>query len=449
MTAQAAIPRLRRIGVSGVELWRNWATHGEFVRAAIDIRKGQLEIAEWDLVPFSSEMPAPDKGLIQEIRARLESPNPGDVSFGSFISAVAEDLMVLDAGCVEKERQFNGEIAHLWPTDGAPIKVDRFWSGDPAAPRYYYVPQPNIEVPLLNTDLIYMMIHRRAQMPIGIPYLETLKGAIDAELNGSLVNARQVLQAAPDGILDMGENARPEQVTSFRSYFEQELAGQGALGFWGGTKGAKFIKFRGTNQEMQFLDWLRYEVSKIAVVFQLSPQDLAQMHDINRSQGEVQQENSDDRGQRTLLSKVQDFLTAEVCWDPFWKTGNRRIGRLNNIAFRFRGATDRQNLSRAQTKKITVAGMPVESINSARIDLGWPPIGDPNDPANPYNKLMANTPLGLVTLDDVPSARELYEMSRGGGQADGETPGKTKPALPSGASSKTPAKAPSSSSQED
>jgi hypothetical protein len=51
--------------------------------------------------------------------------------------------------------------------------------------------------------------------------------------------------------------------------------------------------------------------------------------------------------------------------------------------------------------------MPWKPVNEARIDEGRPPLGDPNDENNPYNKLMANTPLGVVTVDDVLTAKEV------------------------------------------
>ena len=47
---------------------------------------------------------------------------------------------------------------------------------------------------------------------------------IDAELSGANYNARQVQNAAPDGMLDLGEGARPEQVDQFKSYWQAEVA---------------------------------------------------------------------------------------------------------------------------------------------------------------------------------------------------------------------------------
>jgi hypothetical protein len=130
------------------------------------------------------------------------------------------------------------------------------------------------------------------------------------------------------------------------------------------------------------------------------------MFDVNKSSGEVQQENSDSRGLKTILGKVGDYMTSEFCWDPAWG------GARNNIAFRFRLVSDRQSLQMAETHKLTLAGMPSAAINEARRDQGRPPIGDPDDENNPYNQLMANTSQGLVRLEDIPTARELAERTK-------------------------------------
>ena len=391
---------LRKVGPQGIEQYRNWAVHGELVRAAIDIKIGQLAKAEWDLVPFDHDGRKPDTGLMERMREILVQPNPGEDALGTFWQQLGEDLFTLDAAPFEKERIVRGEVIWLWPVDGAHIKVDRFWSGDPQSPRYFYAPRQDVSVPLLNMNIGYGKMHHRTYSPLGIPPLETLKNTINAELNSSMYNDRQVTQAAPDGIMDLGENARPDQVETFKSLWNTLIAGKSMMAFWGGTKSAKFIPFKTTNREMQFSEWQEYLVRKLCAVLHLSPQDLGFSFDINKSTGEVQQAMVDDR---TLfpLSRMQDVMTSQFCWDPAWG------GPSNNIAFRFVAVSDRQSKALAETQKLTLAGMPSETVNEARRRQGKNPMGDPNSDGNPFNKLMANTPQGLVLLDDIPTAREL------------------------------------------
>jgi hypothetical protein len=390
-----------RVSKSSSALFRNWAEHSEWVRAAISIRKSQISSAEWDIVPFDANEGASDD-LQKRIKERFLQPSLALDSFRSWVEPIVEDILVLDAGVIEKERTFGGDLLAMHPVDGSKIKVSSTWDGSqPNVSRYWWCPTPTFEVPFKNEDLVYIMANPRTYTVMGLSPLETLKMTIDAELGASTYNTRQVQQAAPDGLFDLGEGARPEQVDAFKAYWEAEVAGRGALGFLGGTKGASFIKFRDSNRDMQYDEWLKYLVRKICAVFLISPQDIGLTFDINRSEGEVQQEMSEDQGLRPLMALVQDYFTREVVWDPSFG------GRSNNLAFRFTRLNIKDNIHKAQYMKLALAGMPWQAINTALMDAGYPPIGDPNDEANPYNRLMANTGPGIVSIDDVPSAREV------------------------------------------
>ncbi len=407
-----------RASKSSAALFRNWAEHSEWIRAAINIRKTQVSSAEWDIVPFDStlEYSVP---LQKQLRALFNQPNPMVESFRSWVEPIMEDILVLDAGVIEKERTLDGSLAYLHATDGGRIKVSTIWDGDPDENRYWWCPTPTYEVPFKNRDMVYIMANPRTYSVMGLSPLETLKLTIDAELMGSQYNTRQVTNAAPDGMLDLGETARPESVEGFKSYWLNEVAGKGAMAFIGGSKGAKFVPFRGSNRDMQYQEWLVYLVRKVAAVYGLSPQDLGLTMDVNRANAETQADMTEDRGLRPLLALGQDFMTREIVWDESFG------GPENNLAFRFLRLNIKESMSKASINKLALAGMPWKPINEARMDDGRPPMGDPNDENNPYNKLMANTPLGVVTVDDVLSAKEVA------------TP---PPASAAGPSSKTPAK---------
>lgn len=381
-------------------LFRNWAEHSEWVRAAISIRKSQISSAEWDIVPFDGTTDV-SEDLKNEIRSRFITPNAAVESFRSWVEPIIEDILVLDAGVIEKERTLGGQIAALHAVDGARIKVSSVWDGNPRESRYFWVPVPEVEVAFKNDDMVYIMANPRTYSVLGLSPLETLKMTIDAEVVGSQYNRRQVEQAAPDGIFDLGEGARPDQLEAFQSYWRSEVAGRSALGFLGGTKGAKFIPFRASNRDMQYDEWLKYLVRKICAVYLISPQDLGLTFDVNRATGEVQQEMSEDQGLRPLLALIQDYFTREIVWDESFG------GSANNLAFRFTRLNIKESMSKANINKLALAGMPWKPVNEARLDEGRLPLGDPLDPENPYNRLMANTPLGVVAIDEVASAREV------------------------------------------
>jgi phage portal protein BeeE len=206
--------------------------------------------------------------------------------------------------------------------------------------------------------------------------------------------------AAPDGVLNLGEGVTRDQVREFQAFFESEVAGKGALGFIGGTKGADWIPFRQNNREMQFLEWQIYLVRKIAVVFGLSPQDLGVTFDVNRSTAETQLQISEDRGLRPLMSLIQDYLTQEVIWDPTFG------GSDNNLAFRFTALNLKETTAKANINSMALAGVPWKTVNEARLEDGREPLADEQ-----YDNLMMVTPTGAVSLDQIPSAREVHEAS--------------------------------------
>ena len=428
--AQLILQGRDRLGKPSAPLYRNWAEHGEWVRAAINVRKGQVSSAEWDIVPYDKDLGPGDKGIQKAIHELFEQPNDQVESFRSWIEPIVEDLIVLDAGVIEKERTFGGEIYGLHGVDGGKIFVSVSWDGDPDEPRYFWMPVPTMSVPFKNSDLVYIMANPRTYSVVGLSALETLKRVIDAELSGSEYNVRQVQNAAPDGILDLGEGARPEQVEAFKSYWLAEVAGRGAMAFIGGTKNAKFVPFRPGNRDMQFMEWQIYLVRKLCAVMGLSPQDLGVTFDINRATGEVQQEQTEDRGLRPLLALHQDFFTREIVWDKSFG------GRANNWAFRFVRLNIKETTQKAGINKLALAGMPWLSINTARMDEGRQPIGDPLDENNPFNKLMANTPLGLVTLEDIPTAKEITQKPADTGSQPSGAPAPKAPAGSSGKAAK-------------
>jgi len=387
-----------KVRVPDSAVLRHWARNSEWIRGAIGIRKSQVSGAEWDIVPLDKTKRYPAR-MQTELRDRLRTPNPANDSWRSFIEPIIEDLLTLDAGCIEKERTFGGGIAGLWPVDGAKIKVNALWDGsDPDQPRYFWYPDGWREAAQFKTtDFIYMMQNRRTDAPIGFSPLATLRATIEAEMQAHEYNRRQVAGAAPDGVLNLGEGMTETQAKQFASYFESEVAGRGAIGFLAGVKNPGWIPFRENNREMQFLEWQIYLVRKICVVMGLTPQDLGVTFDVNRSTAETQIQISEDRGLRPLMTLIQEYITEEIVWDEAFG------GPDNNLAFRFTALNLKESTAKAAIYEKALAGVPWRFVNEARIDEGREPIPEME------GKLIMSTPTGAVNIMDIPTVREVME----------------------------------------
>jgi HK97 family phage portal protein len=396
-----------KVPVANARSLRHWSKHSEWIRGAITIRRSQVASADWDIVPFDQRRPY-SKRLQKQIKALIRTPNPLNDSYRSFIEPIIEDIIVLDAGCIEKVRNLRGELLEIHPTDGAKIKVNATWDGsNPKEPRYYWTPDGfQVKASFKNEDFIYIMANKRTESVVGLPPLDTLRMTIEAELQAHEYNRRQVAGAAPDGVMDLGENFTRDQVQQFRAFFESEVAGRGAIGFIGGTKGAKWLPFRASNRDMQFLEWQIYLVRKIAVVLGLTPQDLGVTFDVNRSTAETQVQISEDRGLRPLMGLVQEYLTNEVVWDKTFG------GPDNNLAFRYTELNLKESTAKAAILEKALGGVPWRYINEARIAEGREPI------AEMEGKLVMETPQGALDISDVPTVREYLEMQMASKKAD-------------------------------
>lgn len=386
-----------KVPIQNARVYRHWAKTSEWVRGACSIRRSQVSSAEWDIVPYDQRRPY-SKRQQDAVRALFRRPNPANDSYRGFIEPVTQDLLVLDAGCIEKVRDLTGVIRELWPTNAAEIKVNAMWDGDEKTARYYWYPDGFTEkARWINDDFIYMMMNPQTDTPIGVPPLETLRAAVEAEMAAHEYNRRQVENAAPDGIINLGEGFTEPQVERFRDFFESEVAGRGPLGFIGGSKDPSFIKFRDSNRDQQFLEWQIYLVRKIAVVFGLTPQDLGVTFDVNRSTSEIQLQVSEDRGLRPLMSNIQEYLTEEIVWDKGFG------GQNNNLAFRFTALNLKESTAKAAIYEKALAGVPWRFINEARVDEGREPIPELE------GKLIMATPTGAVDIMDMPTAREQLD----------------------------------------
>jgi len=408
--AALAVGDAGRVGKANVKLFRHWSEHSELVRGAIDIRRGQVAVAEWDILPADPEKPY-SKSLQAQVKNLFDTPNPARNSFRNFTEPIVEDVLVLDAGSIEKSRNLKGQIAELWYVDGGEVRVAKYWDGEDDVPRYFWYPDGQARAQWYNRDFVYIMSRPGTHRVVGLSTMEILKMTIDAELGSTAYNTRQVVAAVPDGMLDLGEGVRPEQVEKFKSYWMSEILGKSTLAILGGGRGAKFIPFRQTNRDMQFIEWQGWLLRKTALVFGLAPQDLNAFADVNRATAGVAQENTEDRGLRPLLGLVQDYYTREIVWDEGFG------GPANNLAFRFTKLNQRETLDAAKVQNTQLAGLPTRSANELRKKDGLEPWGPQ------FDQPMIVTPTGVVVLADVPTAREVMEAKQKPDPQDGAPAG--------------------------
>jgi hypothetical protein len=428
---------------TNVNGYRSWTRSNPWIRGAIDIRKNQIASADFEIGPFDVNRPY-SKRLAAKITDLFAHPNDTQRSFRAFITPIIEDLMTLDAGVSEGVEDGFRDLVQIHPVDAAKVRVSTTWDGsDRNEPRYFWYPDGQYHgTSWKNSQMSYMMQNPSTYTVLGVSPLEVLRDVVVSEMAASDYNRRLIDFPIPDGLLHLGEGVTPDDRERFKSEFYQDLQSSGALAITAGGKNPGYTAFRPTNKDMQFLEYQQWLVRQFAIVFGLSIQDLGLLFDINRSTSDTQVDLSEDRGLRPLADLIQDELTQQYVWHHSFG------GPDNNLAFRFPRLTIRESTAQATINKIALAGMPYLTINAALIDAGREPIGDVNDPENPFNQLIANTPLGIVRLtgkaDDIPTPADMAGLSKKAAAAAPSNPpangvSQPRPQAPANAASKGPA----------
>jgi HK97 family phage portal protein len=367
---------------------RRWSRNNPWIRAAVNLRRQQISRAKWDIVSTDAG-DSPDPRTVQKLRELLRRPNPKGESWRSFIEPVIEDILVLDQGAIEIEKKVGSRvgadpIAYLWNKDAARIAFDTTWDGrDENKPRYYELDGTGRQLESYrNDELIVVIANPVTYSPIGLSPLEVLAETITADLDAAAYNAKAVSQAAPPGVLHLGEGVRPDQVDSFKAYWEAEVAGKSQIAITGGGKGMQWLPLAASNRDMQFMEWQVYLARKICAVFAVQPQDIGISFDVNKSTSETGAAFTYDNGIVPLAELIAEYLTREVV---------ARYDSDLRFVFTEIGRTAQQNI--AEYNKMALGGLPWLRINDALRERGQDGIGELGD------QIMFQTPKGYVPSD--------------------------------------------------
>jgi len=144
------------------------------VRRAINVIKDRIAAMDWQVRVRrgvkQGELADAERKL-RALRRTLEEPNATD-SFRTLIEQVIEDALTGGFGAIEMEPTGDGERpAMLWAVDGASIRINPRWDGQPESPRYAQVIPGQMEsnaVDLRDDQLIYVRMNPRSFTPFGL-----------------------------------------------------------------------------------------------------------------------------------------------------------------------------------------------------------------------------------------------------------------------------------------
>jgi hypothetical protein len=232
------------------------------------------------------------------------------------VEQVIEDT-ICGAGAIEM--QVGGDASKplwLYPTDGLAIQLYPQWNGDPAKPRYaqmvgYGGWGGGIAADLRTDELIYIRPNPSTATPFGLGPLEVAFNSISRQLGVGEYAGNITANERPSIMLDLGEGAAADAVSAFRSYWINDIEGQGKVPIVS-TKGGKVHRLFPEGDSGLFLQYQEFLKTEIAVAFDLSPMNLGVERDVNRNTAEVMAGRDMDHAVKPMGTLIASAITREA-----------------------------------------------------------------------------------------------------------------------------------------
>lgn len=310
----------------------------EWIKAIIKTRQNQVKKSKWSIVPKDEDdTSASVEALCDKITKLLERPSlhgsrPSGRSWKQYISEAVQDILVLDRSCTEKEWTLDKWIAAFYPVDGATIAPNMDERGGYHADAYVQTVDGQITARFGMEDLMVIMDNPQTDVRFagyGFSPLEGLIVSVSAELYASKYNSSYFEKGAvPEGMINLGPEAAPEDVNAFRLYWMNEIMGRPwAIPILGGSS-AEWVPWRATNKEMEFQAYQEWLLKKMCANFQMSAKEMGLIEDVNRSTAESEDTGEQEKGVEPMLELLEDSFNLEII-------GEYGLGVGDYVTFKF------------------------------------------------------------------------------------------------------------------
>ena len=218
-------------------------------------------------------------------RRTLEEPNAVD-SFRTLIEQVIEDALTGGFGAIEMEPTGDPERpAMLWAVDGASIRINAAWDGQPETPRYAQVAPGQLEssaVDLRDNQLMYVRMNPRSFTPFGLGPLEVAFETVNQFLSAHRFAGKLAANSVAQYALWLNE-ATPTQHDRLIRWWQDEIEGTGRVPLISTEQKPEVLRFaQGTDADLR-LAWQEFLIRMVANAFGLPPMLLGLEGDVNRS----------------------------------------------------------------------------------------------------------------------------------------------------------------------
>ncbi len=286
----------------------------EIVRLAIETAKDQIEGLDWRIKPRDARTAKPaDAARIAELQAFFARPD-GATPFATWLRALLEDLLVLDAPAVEKRRDRAGRLIGLdvVPGDTLKLLVDETGRRPKAPlPAFQQIIRGLVWADLTTDELIYAPRNPRPNHLYGFSPVEQIIVTLNTILRRQTAQLGYFTESnVPSGLLSVPAGWGPDAIRTMQDAWDARLQGDTA----GKSKvqwvpaETKYQPFKDSPLKDDFDEWL---ARIVCYAFSLPPGPFIKQ--MNRATAQTDQDRSDAEGpqQRKLWWKrIADELIA-------------------------------------------------------------------------------------------------------------------------------------------
>ncbi len=372
----------------------------DLLRLVIETRKDQIERLPWRL-RVKAGCAGPDAARLKELTRFFERPD-GEHDFSAWLRMLLEDLFVIDAPTLWRQRRRNGDLFALHPLDGATIKrVIDDWgrtpqpyqdAGETVYPAaFQQVLKGYPAVDYCARDIIYAPRNSRTGRVYGFSPVEQIVMTVTTALKRQIFTLSHFTEGnIPESLIGVPENWTPDQIKNFQdywdAYFTGDLAARRRAKFVPGGVAKTFIQTKEPELKGAFDEWL---ARIVCYAFSVSPQAL--ISQINRATGETQKEMAEEEGLRPILNWAKRLIDGVLAED-FDEPG---------VEFVF-GQDERIDANQQAQALTSYVAAGILTRNEARVKLGQPPVNEAGADA-----LTVTTGAGAVAIGAAAPARDL------------------------------------------
>jgi len=338
------------------------------VRRAINVIKDRIASMDWQIrVRRGAGDVAFAERKLRALRRTLEEPNAAD-SFRTLIEQAIEDALTGGYGAIEMEPTGDPERpAMLWPVDGASIRINARWDGQPETPRYAQAVAGQLEssaVELRDDQLMYIRLNPRSFTPFGLGPLEVAFETVNQFLSAHRFAGKLAANAVAQYALWLNE-ATPTQHDRLIRWWQDEIEGTGRVPLISTQQKPEVLRFaQGTDADLR-LAWQEFLIRMVANAFGLPPLMLGLEADVNQSTAA----EMTDEAFRGAISPLAMLLAGHITRDLFSKC----IGwREFEFVFNELNARDEETELAVQVQLLQAG---VLTVNEVRAMRGLGPLG--------------------------------------------------------------------------